>query len=64
VIELTKIKGDKFTLNSDHIEMIEETPDTIITMLSGHKYVVKEPVRDIIAKIESFRRNCSKPIVL
>jgi flagellar protein FlbD len=63
VIDLTRIKGEKFALNSDQIEIIEETPDTIITMLNGHKYLVKEPVSEIISKIEFFRRNSSRPVV-
>jgi flagellar protein FlbD len=62
MIELTKLKGSKFALNSDHVETIEETPDTVITLLNGHKYVVTERTGEIIAKIESFRRNCSKTI--
>ncbi|MDR0615572.1 MAG: flagellar FlbD family protein [Synergistaceae bacterium] len=64
MIELTRIKGEKFALNSDQIEILEETPDTVVTMLNGHKYLVKETLSEIIDKIESFRRNASKPVVL
>jgi flagellar protein FlbD len=64
MIELTRIRGEKFALNSDQIEILEETPDTVVTMLNGHKYLVKEPVSEIIDKIEFFRRNSSKPVVL
>lgn len=59
MIELTKIKGEKFALNSDQIETLEETPDTVITMLNGHKYVVRESVPEVISMIEAFRRNCT-----
>ncbi|MDR1965645.1 MAG: flagellar FlbD family protein [Synergistaceae bacterium] len=64
MIELTKLKGAKFALNSDQIETIEETPDTVVTLLNGHKYVVRERVREIISLIENFRRNSSGPIAL
>jgi flagellar protein FlbD len=64
MIELTRIKGEKFALNSDQIEIMEQTPDTVVTMLNGHKYLVREPVSEIIDKIESFRRNSSKPVIL
>lgn len=64
VIELTRIKGEKFALNDDHIETLEETPDTVITLVNGHKYIVRESVRDIIARIEAFRRNSSGPAIL
>ncbi|MDR3278964.1 MAG: flagellar FlbD family protein [Synergistaceae bacterium] len=59
MIELTKLKGAKFALNSDHIETIEETPDTVITLLNGHKYVVCERTKEIVSMIETFRRNSS-----
>jgi flagellar protein FlbD len=64
MIELTRIKGEKFALNSDQIEMMEQTPDTVVTLLNGHKYLVRETVGEIIDKIEYFRRNSSKPVVL
>lgn len=63
MIELTKIKGAKFALNSDQIETMEETPDTVITLLNGHRYIVGERVAEIVAKIESFKRNCAGPTV-
>ncbi|MDR1509945.1 MAG: flagellar FlbD family protein [Synergistaceae bacterium] len=59
MIELTRLKGEKFALNSDQIETAEETPDTIVTLLNGHKYVVREGVAEIISRIELFRRNSS-----
>jgi flagellar protein FlbD len=61
VIELTKLKGEKFALNSDQIETMEATPDTVITLLNGHKYVVRERVTEIISLIESFKRRASAP---
>ncbi|MDR3354048.1 MAG: flagellar FlbD family protein [Synergistaceae bacterium] len=64
MITLTRMKGEKFTLNSDHIETLEETPDTVVTMLNGHKYLVREKSVEIISMIESFRRNCSRPTAL
>ncbi|MDR0649664.1 MAG: flagellar FlbD family protein [Synergistaceae bacterium] len=64
MIELTRIKGEKFALNSDQIEMMEQTPDTVVTMLNGHKYLVRETIGEIIDKIEYFRRNSSKPAAL
>jgi flagellar protein FlbD len=59
MIELTRLKGTKFALNSDHIETAEETPDTVVTLLNGHKYVVRESIGEIISRIESFRKNSS-----
>jgi flagellar protein FlbD len=64
MIELTKLKGAKFALNSDQIETVEETPDTIVTLLNGHKYIVQERVREIISLIAEFRRNSTGPRAL
>jgi flagellar protein FlbD len=64
MIELTRIKGAKFALNPDQIEIMEETPDTVVTLLNGHKYIVTEKMSEIISKIESFRKNSSGQIML
>lgn len=64
MIELTRIKGERFALNSDQIETMEQTPDTVITMLNGHKYIVKESVPVVISLIESFKRNCNRSVVM
>ncbi|HXL01981.1 MAG TPA: flagellar FlbD family protein [Candidatus Atribacteria bacterium] len=56
MITLTRFNGSSFVLNMDLIETIEATPDTIITLVTGRKYVVKESVDEIIGKILDFRR--------
>jgi flagellar protein FlbD len=61
MIELTRLKGAKFALNSEQIETVEETPDTVITLLNGHKYIVLERMREVISLIEAFRKNSSPP---
>lgn len=42
MIELTKMNKEKFYLNPNLIEIIESTPDTLITSMSGKKYYVRE----------------------
>lgn len=65
MIELTRLNDVKFALNSDHIEIIDSTPDTaVITLMNGHKYVVKESSSDIIKLIQDFRRSYSLPEAL
>jgi len=63
MIELTKLKGEKFALNDEHIETMEETPDTVVMLMNGHRYIVREGVREIISLIEAFRRNSTGPRV-
>jgi flagellar protein FlbD len=63
MIEVTRLNGVKFAVNSDHIEIVEETPDTVITLINGHKYVVREGAEEIISLIQAFRRSCALPAV-
>lgn len=54
MIMLTKLNGQSFTLNALYIEEIQSLPDTIITLTSGKKMVVKEKEDEITAKAVSF----------
>ena len=56
MIKLTKINDEEFILNCDLIETIEETPDTIVTLTNGKKFVVKEPSRVVIQMVVDFKR--------
>lgn len=56
MITLTKLNNQLFTINSDLIETLEETPDTVIVMTTGNKYVVKESQEEIIDKIIGYKR--------
>jgi flagellar protein FlbD len=51
MITVTRLNGGAFALNPDLIERVEETPDTVITLVDGAKYVVREPVQDIVARV-------------
>ena len=42
--------------SSDLIKFVEQSPDTVITLLSGEKILVQEPVNEIVARIVEFRR--------
>jgi flagellar protein FlbD len=56
MIEVTKINGQKILANQDLFEIVEETPDTIITMTTGRKIIVKESRQDIRNLVKSFRK--------
>jgi flagellar protein FlbD len=56
MIELHRLNGELFLLNSDMIETIDITPDTVVRLVNGHRYVVKESYRDVRSAIVSFRR--------
>lgn len=56
MIILSKLNNQEFVVNSDLIETIEQTPDTVITMTTGNKYVVKETQEEIIKRIIKYKQ--------
>ena len=56
MIEITRFKGSKLTLNAELIESIEETPDTVITLTSGKKLVVEESRDRVVELVIDYKR--------
>jgi len=56
VIRVTRINRSPLVLNSDLIEHIENTPDTVISLTNGQKVVVLETSDEIIQRVIDFRR--------
>ena len=40
MIEVTRLNGTTVLINSDLIETVEETPDTVISLTTGKKFIV------------------------
>ncbi len=59
MIDVTKMNGMNITVNSDLIETVEETPDTVITLTTGKKIIVKESRQIIKNLVKSFKRECN-----
>jgi flagellar protein FlbD len=57
VIWITRLNQKSVVLNSDLIEQIESTPDTVITLTTGEKVTVLESPEDLIERIRGFRRS-------
>jgi len=55
MIKLKLINDSEIVVNSDLIEYIEVTPDTVISLSTGKKMIVKETVDEIVDKIIAFR---------
>jgi flagellar protein FlbD len=64
VIALQRLNGGQFVLNSELIESIESTPDTLIVLTSGKKLIVSNTIEDIVRKTVKFRQLCSQPLQL
>lgn len=57
MIHLTRLSRVPVVINSDLIEHIEVTPDTVITLTSGEKLLVLESTEEIVARVVQFRRS-------
>ena len=57
MIQLTRINQTPIVLNSDLIEHVEVTPDTVVTLTGGQKFLVLESPQEVIARVIAFRRS-------
>ncbi len=57
MIEVTKINGVKVLVNPDLIELVEETPDTVLTLTTGKKIIVKESRQEIKNLVILYRKD-------
>lgn len=55
MIRLTKLNNVSFVINCELIETIESTPDTIITLNNGKKYVITETIDEVIEKVVQYK---------
>ena len=56
MIELTKLNDIKFSVNPELIENVETTPDTVVTLSTGRKLIVKESRQNIKNLVLSYKR--------
>ncbi len=56
MIQLTKLNNQPLAVNADLIKFVEQAPDTVLTLISGEKIVVRESAEEVIRRIVEFRR--------
>jgi flagellar protein FlbD len=56
MIKVTRLDGVEYYLNPHQIESVEIHPDTTLVMLTGKKLIVREPVHELLRRIEDYRR--------
>ena len=57
MIELTKMNGQKVLVNPDLMELVEETPDTVVSFTTGRKIIVKESRQQVQNLVKSYRKD-------
>jgi flagellar protein FlbD len=63
MIQLTRLNSHPITVNSDLIKFIEQAPDTVISLLSGEKIVVRESADEVLRRIVEFRRSVLRGVL-
>lgn len=56
MIRITRLDGSQLRVNPDLIQWIESAPDTVITLLTGDKLLVSEPVDEVVSRLRAWRR--------
>jgi flagellar protein FlbD len=64
VIQLTRLNSQPLVVNSDLIKFVEQAPDTVITLVSGEKIVVREKAQEVLDRVVQFRRSVLQGIML
>ncbi|OGS11557.1 MAG: hypothetical protein A2234_02170 [Elusimicrobia bacterium RIFOXYA2_FULL_58_8] len=68
MIKLEKLNGTMIVVNADIIESIEAAPDTVLNLATGNRFIVKNPVDEVVAKVIEYKkkvfaeRKCVNPI--
>ncbi len=57
MIKVTRLNGKEIVVNAELIQFLEETPDTLITLLNHEKIVVKEGVDEVIKRVIEYSRS-------
>ena len=59
MIKVTKFNSDErgeFILNAEIIETIEQTPDTVVTLTNGKKYIIEEKMEEVVRRVMTYKR--------
>jgi len=57
MIQVTRLNGKPIVVNAELIRCVEQTPDTLITLTSGDKLLVKEPMDEVVRRAIEYARS-------
>ncbi|HYG98939.1 MAG TPA: flagellar FlbD family protein [Terriglobales bacterium] len=57
MIRLTRLNNQPLAVNADLIKFVEQAPDTVLTLVTGEKLVVRESAKEVLERILQFRRS-------
>jgi flagellar protein FlbD len=56
MIKLRRLNGDDFLLNAELIQYVESRPDTYITLTSGERVIVEQPLDEVLRRVIEYQR--------
>ncbi len=56
MVKVTRLAGKEIYINADLIEFVESTPDTMITLTTGRKIIIKEGVEYVVEAVIDYRK--------
>ena len=56
MIPVTRLNGKRFVVNAELIRYVEKTPDTMITLIGGDKFMVQESLEEVVARAVEYGR--------
>lgn len=56
MIKLTRLNGAEFYINAELIETLEATPDTVVTLTTDDKWVIREAPDEVVERILAYKR--------
>ncbi len=56
MIPLTRFDGSGLMLNAEWIQSVEQTPDTLITLTTGFKIIVRESTDEVVAAFIAYQK--------
>jgi flagellar protein FlbD len=63
MIQLTRLNNSALIVNSDLVKFVEQSPDTVITLVNGEKILVREKADEVLSRIVQFRRSVLQGIM-
>jgi flagellar protein FlbD len=64
MIKVTRLNDTELVINADLIEFVEAIPDTIISLITGKKIMVKNSPDEIIERVAAFKRQSARRVTI
>ncbi len=61
MIKLKKLNGSEIVVNADLIESVEATPDTVLNLATGNRYIVRNTVEEVVEMVVQYKKKIYSP---